>query len=82
MRFGFALPQVGSLAGPEALLMVAKRAEGLGVDCLWVLDRLLWPVIRGPLIRSATVLYRFNIRTCSIRWRHCCSPLRTPAASL
>ena len=44
MRFGFALPQVGSLAGPEALLMVAKRAEGLGVDCLWVLDRLLWPV--------------------------------------
>ena len=44
MRFGFALPQVGSLAGPEALLMVAKRAEDLGVDCLWVLDRLLWPV--------------------------------------
>jgi alkanesulfonate monooxygenase SsuD/methylene tetrahydromethanopterin reductase-like flavin-dependent oxidoreductase (luciferase family) len=24
--------------------MVAKRAEDLGVDCLWVLDRLLWPV--------------------------------------
>ena len=44
MRFGFALPQIGSLAGPEALVMVAKRAENLGVDSLWVLDRLLWPV--------------------------------------
>jgi probable F420-dependent oxidoreductase len=44
MRFGFALPQVGSLAGPEALVTVAKRAEDLGADSLWVLDRLLWPV--------------------------------------
>jgi probable F420-dependent oxidoreductase len=44
MRFGFALPQVGSIAGPEALVMVAKRAENLGFDSLWVLDRILWPV--------------------------------------
>ncbi|MGH7824873.1 MAG: TIGR03619 family F420-dependent LLM class oxidoreductase, partial [Candidatus Binatia bacterium] len=44
MRFGFALPQVGSTAGPEALAMVAKRAEDLGFDSLWVLDRILWPV--------------------------------------
>src|SRR5215471_11112484 len=44
MRFGFALPQVGSAAGPEALVMVAKRAEGLGFDSLWVLDRILWPL--------------------------------------
>ena len=44
MRFGFALPQIGSPAGPEALVMVAKRAEDLGFDSLWVLDRLLWPV--------------------------------------
>ena len=44
MRFGFALPQVGSIAGPEALVTVAKRAEDLGVDSLWVLDRILWPV--------------------------------------
>jgi probable F420-dependent oxidoreductase len=33
-----------SAAGAEALVMVAKRAEDLGVDSLWVLDRLLWPV--------------------------------------
>src|SRR5262245_17211086 len=44
MRFGFALPQVGSAVGPEGLMMVAKRAEDLGFDILWVLDRILWPV--------------------------------------
>jgi probable F420-dependent oxidoreductase len=44
MRFGFALPQVGSVVGPEALLKVAKGAEDLGFDSLWVLDRILWPV--------------------------------------
>ena len=44
MRFGFALPQIGSLTGPEALVTVAKRAEELGYDSLWVLDRILWPV--------------------------------------
>ena len=44
MRFGFALPQVGPIAGPEALVTVAKRAEELAFDSLWVLDRILWPV--------------------------------------
>jgi len=44
MRFGFALPQVGSAVGPETLITVAKRAEDLGFDSLWVLDRILWPV--------------------------------------
>ncbi len=44
MRFGFALPQVGSAVGPEGLVMVAKRAEDLGFDSLWVLDRILWPI--------------------------------------
>jgi len=44
MRFGFALSQIGSTAGPEALVRVAKRAEDLGFGSLWVLDRILWPV--------------------------------------
>jgi probable F420-dependent oxidoreductase len=44
MRFGFALLQVGSAVGPEGLVAVAKRAEDLGFDSLWVLDRILWPV--------------------------------------
>jgi probable F420-dependent oxidoreductase len=49
MRFGFALPQVGPAVGPEGLITVAKRAEELGFDSLWVLDRILWPVTpRAP----------------------------------
>ncbi len=43
MRLGFALPQVGKAAGPEAVTAVSTRAEELGYDSLWVLDRLLWP---------------------------------------
>lgn len=44
MRLGFALPQIGAVAGPEAIAAIAQRAEALGYDSLWVLDRLLWPV--------------------------------------
>ncbi len=44
MRIGFALPQMGPAAGPEAILHAAQRAEALGYDSLWVLDRLLFPV--------------------------------------
>src|SRR5574341_2105149 len=44
MRLGFALPQIGPNAGPDALVTVAQRAEALGFDSLWVLDRILFPV--------------------------------------
>lgn len=44
MRLGFALPQLGSAAGPQSIVSVAQRAEALGFDSLWVLDRLLYPV--------------------------------------
>jgi probable F420-dependent oxidoreductase len=44
MKLGFALPQSGSLAGPEAIARVALRAEELGYDSLWVFDRFLYPV--------------------------------------
>lgn len=44
MRIGFALPQIGSVAGPDSLMTVAQRAEELGFNSLWVLDRLLFPV--------------------------------------
>ena len=43
MQFGFALPHVGTEANKEAIVAVAQRAEALGFDSLWVLDRLLWP---------------------------------------
>jgi len=43
MKLGFGLPHNGPPAGPEAITMVAKRAEELGYESLWVLDRLLYP---------------------------------------
>jgi probable F420-dependent oxidoreductase len=44
MRLGFALPQMADLAGPDSIVAVARRAEELGFDSLWVLDRILYPV--------------------------------------
>ncbi len=43
MRLGFNLPQIGPAASPEAIVRVAKRAEELGYDSVWVTERLLWP---------------------------------------
>lgn len=44
MRLGFALPQVGLAAGAHAIATVARRAEDLEFDTLWVLDRILFPL--------------------------------------
>jgi alkanesulfonate monooxygenase SsuD/methylene tetrahydromethanopterin reductase-like flavin-dependent oxidoreductase (luciferase family) len=62
MRRGFALPQIGSVAGPDALITVAKRAEALGFDSVWVLDRLLFPVEpRAPyLVGDGTLRAKYQ----------------------
>ncbi len=62
MRLGFALPQIGNAAGPEAVSTVAKRAEELGFDSLWVLDRLLYPVEpRAPYpVGDGTLLIQYK----------------------
>jgi len=44
MKVGISLPQLGPQASPESLIKVARRAEELGYDSLWVLERLLWPL--------------------------------------
>ena len=44
MRLGFCLPQTGPMAGPQALITVAQRAEAIGFESLWVSERLLWPL--------------------------------------
>jgi probable F420-dependent oxidoreductase len=44
MRLGFTVPQFGEDAGPDALLEVARLAEDLGYDSLWVAERLLYPL--------------------------------------
>lgn len=44
MKVGMSLPQIGPQASAENLIAVARRAEELGYDSLWVLERLLWPL--------------------------------------
>ena len=44
MRFGFFLPQIGPVGNAQTIVTVAKRAEELGYDSLWVTERLLWPL--------------------------------------
>jgi probable F420-dependent oxidoreductase len=44
MRVGFALGNIGPIGQTENLLKIAHRAEALGYDSLWTVDRLLWPV--------------------------------------
>jgi len=44
VRIGCSLPQLGLQANRENLVRVAQRAEELGYDSLWVLERLLWPM--------------------------------------
>ena len=44
MRFGVALPNYGPLAAPETLARLARHAEELGVESIWVSDHLVAPV--------------------------------------
>lgn len=43
MRVGFFLPQIGPVADTRTIVKVAKRAEELKYDSLWVTERLLYP---------------------------------------
>ena len=42
--FGIALPNYGPLAVPETLIRLARHAEDLGVDSIWLSDHLVAPV--------------------------------------
>jgi probable F420-dependent oxidoreductase len=44
MRIGFFLPQIGPVASTQTIIKVAKRAEELKYDSLWVTERLLYPI--------------------------------------
>ncbi|HTI33574.1 MAG TPA: LLM class F420-dependent oxidoreductase [Miltoncostaea sp.] len=54
VRLGYFLPQMGPAAGPDAILSVARRAEELGYDSLWVTERTLFPLEPSvPYVASA-----------------------------
>jgi probable F420-dependent oxidoreductase len=44
MKVGMFLPQFGEYATRENILYAAKEAEKEGINSVWVLDRLLWPL--------------------------------------
>ena len=44
MKVGMFLPQVGEYVTKENILYIAKEAEKEGINSVWVLDRLLWPL--------------------------------------
>ena len=44
MKVEIFLPQFGEYSTKENILYIAKEAEKEGIDSLWVLDRLLWPL--------------------------------------
>jgi probable F420-dependent oxidoreductase len=44
MRFGIAVPNFGPLATADNMVRLARRAESLGVDSIWVADHLVAPV--------------------------------------
>src|SRR5450759_49179 len=42
VQFGIRLPVAGPLASPEAITRVAREAETLGYDVVWVNDFIAW----------------------------------------
>lgn len=53
MKVGLFLPHVGENVTTENILYVATEAEKEGIDSVWALDRLLWPIQpRTPYVAS------------------------------
>lgn len=44
MKLGFALGNIGPIGTAENVAKIAQRAESLGYDSVWTVDRLLYPV--------------------------------------
>ena len=44
MKVGFGLPHMGPVASLDAVVKTAQRAEELGYDSVWVVERLLYPL--------------------------------------
>jgi probable F420-dependent oxidoreductase len=44
MKIGFALGNIGPIGTSESVAKIAQRAEELGYDSVWTVERLLWPV--------------------------------------
>jgi probable F420-dependent oxidoreductase len=70
MRLGFTLPQLGSGIGPETVARCATRAEDLGFDSLWVIERILWQ-------RSPRPPYPIGDGSLPVKYKNVLDPLET-----
>jgi alkanesulfonate monooxygenase SsuD/methylene tetrahydromethanopterin reductase-like flavin-dependent oxidoreductase (luciferase family) len=62
VKFGFSLQGRGLLADRESITMLARRADALGYDSVWVTDRLLIPVeSRSPGVQH--FVFDFSVGT-------------------
>ena len=71
MKVGMFLPQFGEYATKENILYIAKEAEKEGVDSLWVLDRLLWP------LKPKTTYAATSDGTLPVEYQNVLDPLTT-----
>ena len=56
MRFGVHLVAAGKMIEGEKIARVARRAEELGYDSLWVSDHIVFPTqLRSPTLIPPTV---------------------------
>lgn len=84
---GFGVPVSGAWATPEAVVHVARRAEGFGYASLWAYQRTLWPAdgrlgpshrsVLDPVVALALVAghtERIGLGTATV-----CAPFTAPA---
>ena len=70
MKIGVSVPNIGPVATPEAVKIVAQKAEALGYNSLWTVERLLWPVKPRLHIRSPRRLAAGTVQVQSRSARH------------
>jgi len=66
MKIGFALGNIGPIGTAEAISNIAQRAEALGYDSVWTVERLLWPTkpqtpFRASKDGSLPELYKYAL---------------------
>lgn len=71
MKAGILLPHLGGSATRENILYIAKDAEKEGLDSVWVLERLLWP------LKPQTLAAGLPDGTLPVEYQNVLDPLET-----
>lgn len=71
MKAGILLPHLGGSATRENILYIAKEAEKEGLDSVWVLERLLWP------LKPQTLAAGLPNGTLPVEYQYVLDPLET-----